>query len=448
MKTLYIECNMGAAGDMLMAALSELIPDPDGFIDRMNGLGLPGVRFERRPAEKCGITGTHIAVTVDGLEETEFDHHHDHGDEEHHHDHGHGEEHHHHDHDHEHEEGHLHNHHHDHEEGHHHDHDHHGHHHHGHHHHAALADVRGIIDGMAIPEAVKAHAKDVYARIAAAESQVHGRPVDQIHFHEVGTLDAIADVVGVCSLMAELAPDRVVVSPVHVGSGQVRCAHGVLPVPAPATALLLKDAPIYGGRIRGELCTPTGAALLTHFADGFGDMPAMKVEKIGYGMGTKDFEWANCLRVMLGETEDRPEEVAELRCNIDDMTGEALAFAMDALRDAGALDVWSEAIQMKKGRPGTLLCCLCRLSEQGRFAGLMLKHTTTLGVRCAAMSRYALSREALTLETPWGEVRAKRSFGQGVERVKPEFDDLAAIARREGLSLQEVAGRCHRPTDA
>ena len=418
MKTLYIECNMGAAGDMLMSALSELIPDPDGFIARMNAMGLPGVRFERRPAEKCGIIGTHIAVTVDGMEETEFHHghHHDHKDEQHHdHDHGH---------------------HHDHEDEHHHDHDH------GHHHHAALSDVRAIIESLPVDDAVKRHAEDVYGRIAAAESQVHGRPVDQIHFHEVGTLDAIADVVGVCALMAEIAPGRVVVSPVHVGCGQVRCAHGVLPVPAPATALLLKDVPIYGGKVRGELCTPTGAALLTHFADSFGDMPAMRVEKTGYGMGTKDFEWANCVRAMLGETEERAEEVVELRCNLDDMTGEALAFAMEALRDAGALDVWSEAIQMKKGRPGTLVCCLCRPEEQEAFAGLMLKHTTTLGVRCAPMCRYALEREALALATPWGEVRAKRSFGGGVERVKPEFDDLCAIARREGLSFAEVEAKC------
>ena len=167
----------------------------------------------------------------------------------------------------------------------------------------------------------------------------------------------------------------------------------------------------------------------------------MRVQKIGIGMGTKDFEWANCLRVMLGEADEAPEDVAELRCNLDDMTGEALAFAMDALREAGALDVWSESIQMKKGRPGTLLCCLCRAKDQDRFAALMLQHTTTLGVRCAAMRRWALSREALTLDSPWGPVRAKRSFGRGVERVKPEYDDLAKIAKREGLTLGEVIER-------
>ena len=424
MKTLYLECNMGAAGDMLMAALSELIPDPDRFVARMNALGLPGVRVERRKSEKCGIVGTHMAVTVDGQEEHSRDvPDHDHGDE--------------HDHDHDHE------HHHDHE----HDHDHH--HDHGHgpcqcqcqchgHHHAGMADVCGIIGRLDVPEAVKVDAAAVYGLIAMAESAAHGRPADQIHFHEVGTLDAIADVVGVCLLMHEIAPERVVVSPVHVGSGQVRCAHGVLPVPAPATAHILEGAPIYGGAVRGELCTPTGAALLKHFATRFGDMPAMTLEKTGCGMGTKDFDQANCLRAMLGETADGAEDVCELRCNLDDMTGEQIGFAARALLDAGALDVWTEPIQMKKGRPGALLAVLCRPERESEFAALMLKYTATLGVRCQTLRRYVLAREEISLDTPYGPVRAKRSHGFGVDRVKPEYDDLAGIARREGLALQDV----------
>lgn len=410
MKTLYIECNMGAAGDMLMAALSELIDRPEDFIRRMNGLGIPGVRFERQSAVKCGVTGTRIAVTVDGEEEHSHDAHgHDH---EHDHDHGH-------EHDHAHDHGHTHA------------------HDHGHTH-AHLSDIRAVIDGLPLPDRVKADAAAVYALIARAESEVHGEPVEHIHFHEVGALDAVADVVGVCALMDQLAPDRIVVSPVHVGSGQVRCAHGVLPVPAPATERILQGAPIYGGAIRGELCTPTGAALLKHFADEFGPMPAMSVQKTGYGMGAKDFEWANCVRAMLGEAAGTAGEVAELRCNLDDMTGEELAFAADALRDAGALDVWTEAIGMKKGRPGTLLACLCDAAREAEFAGLMLRHTATLGVRCQTLRRYTLDREAVTLDTDHGPVRAKRSRGYGVERVKPEFDDLAEIARREGVSIREI----------
>ena len=409
MKTLYLECNMGASGDMLMAALCELLPDPDAFIADMNALNLPGVRFERLFAQKCGINGTHIAVTVDGEEEFSHDEHHGHEHEHEHHDHDH--------HDHEHE---------------HHDHEHH------HHHHVHLSDVEGIIEGLSVPEKVKADALAVYGLIAQAEAAAHGQPMEHIHFHEVGTLDAIADVVGVCWLVHRLAPAQVVVSPVHVGFGEVRCAHGVLPVPAPATAHILEGVPIYGGRIRGELCTPTGAALLKHFAARFGEMPVMSVERIGYGMGTKDFEWANCVRALWGETGDDGDAAAELRCNIDDMTGEALAFAMDILRDAGALDVWAESIQMKKGRPGTMLCVLCHPNDQKRFAELLFRHTTTIGVRCATMRRYTLRRETVTLNTPFGPVNGKRSYGYGVDRVKPEFEDLAVIARREGVALGEI----------
>ena len=428
MKTLYIECNMGAAGDMLMAALSELLPNPDDFIARMNALNLPGVRFERKKAEKCGITGTHISVTVEGEEE----HSHDvegtgNGEQAYEHHHGH-----------------------DHHHGHaqaaaanhselpDHDHERHEHTYDHHHHHASLHDIHAIIDALDLPQAVKADAKAVYMRIAEAESEVHGHPVEQIHFHEVGALDAVADVVGVCALMHEIAPERVVASPVHVGSGQVRCAHGVLPVPAPATALLLQGVPVYGGAIRGELCTPTGAALLKHFAGDFGAMPAMTLDRVGYGMGTKDFPWANCVRVLLGETGETPDSAVELRCNLDDMTGEAIGFAVRRLREAGALDVWTQSISMKKDRPGTLLCCLCMPAQEAEFARLMLKHTTTIGVRCQTLRRYTLDREAVTLDTPYGPVRAKRSHGYGVDRVKPEFDDLAQIAEKEGMSVGEI----------
>ncbi|MGX8706835.1 MAG: nickel pincer cofactor biosynthesis protein LarC, partial [bacterium] len=398
MKTLYIECNMGAAGDMLMAALSELIPDPERFVEQMNALGVPGLRVERKRVEKCGIWGTHMAVTVHGEEELSHDEH---------------------DHDHDHDHHHDHEHHHDHDHDHHHDHEHH------HHHHSGLDDIRAIIAGLPLPEDVKRHTGEVYALIAAAEAKVHGTAVEQVHFHEVGALDAVADVAGVCLLMDMLKPDKVIVSPVHVGFGEVRCAHGILPVPAPATALLLEGVPIYGGKIRGELCTPTGAALLKHFADSFGPMPVMAVEKIGIGMGNKDFEWANCLRAMIGETADASGEAVELRCNLDDMTGEAVAFAAQTLLDAGALDAWCEPITMKKGRPATMLCCLCAAGEEERFAALILRHTTTIGVRCQPVRRFTLEREAVTLDSPWGSVRGKRSHGHGVDRVKPEFDDVA-----------------------
>ena len=421
MKTLYLECTMGAAGDMLTAALLELTEDRQAFIDKMNALGLPGVTVAAEPAVKCGITGTHMKVTVNGAEEESEDvydgHHHDH-----HHDHDHGHEHHH-DHDHEH--------HHDHDHDHHHDHEH-------HHHHASVADIEALIDGLKVSDKVKADAKAVYALIADAESRVHGRPVSEIHFHEVGTMDAAADVIGVCLLMEQLAPEQVIVSPVHTGSGHVHCAHGILPVPAPATALLLEGIPSYGGQVKGELCTPTGAALLRYFASRFGDRPVMATAAVGYGMGKKDFEQANCLRAFLGESEGQREQITKLECNLDDMTGEEIGFALEQLFKAGARDAWTQAVGMKKSRPGVLLSVVCLPEDADGLAAVMMKYTSTLGIRRQDLSRYTLLRGIETVGTPYGEVRVKRASGMGVERAKPEYDDLAALAEKHGVPLETI----------
>ena len=409
MKTLYLECGMGAAGDMLTGALLELIPDRQGFLDRVNSLGLPGVHVAAEPSVKCGITGTQMCVTVDGKEEESLDAH-GHHDHEHPHDHEH-------DHDHEHHHEHL----------------------NGYpHHHASVADIEALIDGLAVSERVKADAKAVYALIADAESQVHGRPVREIHFHEVGTMDAVTDVISVCLLMEQIAPDQVIASPVHVGSGHVRCMHGILPVPAPVTALILKDIPTYGGQIRGELCTPTGAALLKHFVSGFGDRPLMKAQAIGYGMGKKDFEHANCVRAFLGESEGKREAVTKLECNLDDMTGEEIGFAIEQLFEAGAKDVYTQPIGMKKSRPGVLLSVICLPGDADRLAEVVMKHTTTLGIRRQDMSRYVLERRTETVTTAFGDIRIKRAAGMGVERSKPEYDDVAALAREHGVSLETI----------
>jgi hypothetical protein len=347
-----------------------------------------------------------MRVTVDGQEEAEPEAH-DHGEHDHeaHHDHG----------------------------GHHHeDHEHHHHEHHG------LHDVEHIVSHLELPEKVREDVLAVYRLIAEAEGHVHGKPVTEIHFHEVGTMDAIADVTAVCLLFYELAPERVAASPIHVGSGQVKCAHGILPVPAPATAWLLRGIPTYGGAVEGELCTPTGAALLRHFVDEFGNQPPMRVEKIGYGCGKKDFARANCLRAMLGETEGDSENVIELRCNLDDMTPEAVGFAMEELLAAGALDVFTTPVGMKKNRPGILLTCLCHEQERQEMIRLLFLHTTTLGVRETVCSRYTLERTTETVPTPHGEVRVKRVSGWGVRRGKPEYEDVARIAREQGISLAEA----------
>ncbi len=426
MKTLYLECAMGAAGDMLTAALLELVEDRQAILDKMNSLGLPGVRVSAEPAIKCGITGTHMKVTVNGEEEESLDVQ-DHPEHPHEHDH-------HHDHHHEHDD---HAHSHDHEHSH--EHDDHAHPHgHDHHHHSSLADIFGIIDRLDISEKVKADAKAVYRLIADAESHVHGRPVAEVHFHEVGAMDAVADVVNVCLLMEHLHPDQVIVSPVHVGSGHVRCAHGILPVPAPATALILQGVPSYGGQVQGELCTPTGAALLKYFASRFGDRPVMAAQAIGYGMGKKDFERANCVRAFLGEGADVREDVVKLECNIDDMTGEDIGFAMNILFKAGAYDVYTQPIGMKKSRPGILFSVICNPENADDLARLIMKHTTTLGVRHQNLTRYVLKREIVTEETPFGPVRVKHASGMGVTRSKPEYDDLAALAAEHDVSLETI----------
>ena len=383
MKTLYLDCGMGAAGDMLTAALLELLPDKAGFVEELNALGIPGVQFTAEKCEKCGITGTHMKVTVRGEEE---------------------------------------------ESGH-------------HHHHGSLGDIRSIVSGLPIPTMVKLDILSVYEEIAQAESHVHGVPMEHIHFHEMGTMDAIADVTAVCLLLHRLAPDKIISSPVHVGSGQVRCAHGILPVPAPATAYLLRGIPIYSGEIMGELCTPTGAALVKHFATEFGDMPVMKVHSIGYGMGRKDFPRANCVRAMLGDTEDAGDQIVERRCNVDDMTGEAVGFALEQLMAGGALDAFTVPIGMKKSRPGVLITVLCREETKEAMVRLMLNHTTTLGIREFPCQLYTLSRSVETVNTPYGPVRKKVSSGYGIRREKYEYEDLAKIAREQDCSIAEVLAK-------
>ena len=412
---------MGAAGDMLMSALYELLEDKEGFLKTMNGLGLPGVHVEAAPGVSGGIAGTHMKVTVHGQEELEHDHDHHEHEHDHHHDHGH--DHHHHDHDHDHSHAYEHEHEHEH-----------------HHHHATPGHIAEIIDALALPEEVKANARAVYDAIARAEAKAHGCPVGDVHYHEVGALDAVADVTGVCYAIYLLQPDRVVVSPVHVGSGTVKCAHGIMPVPAPATANLLAGVPVYGGEVMGELCTPTGAALLTHFAQSFGPMPPMSGSAVGCGVGTKVFAGrANCVRAFLGEdAQSANGSITELVCNIDDMTPEALAFAAARLLELGALDVYTVPGTMKKGRPGHVLTVLCEEDQEAELARAVLEQTTTIGLRVRRCGKYFLTPGSRTVETPWGPVQVKTAQGFGVSKAAPEYESAAALARANGLPIQTV----------
>ena len=396
MKTLYLDLSMGASGDMLSAALVELLPEPDNFLIKLNNAGIPGVRFVRETSVKCGISGTHVSVLVNGEEEDGHIHGHEHSDV-----HPENER--------------------------------------CEHHHGSVGEIAGIVkDRLSVPDRIKDRILEVYTLLAEAEGRVHGVPATDIHFHEIGTMDALADITAVCMLIDEIAPEKIFASPVHVGAGRVKCAHGILPVPAPATAELLKGIPAYGGGIKSELCTPTGAALLRRFADEFGDMPVMSVEKIGYGMGKKDFETANCLRAMLGECEERRQDITELTFNVDDMTAEEIAFATETLFERGANEVFTVPAGMKKNRPGTLICVLCTEEKKGEIVKAIFRHTTTIGIRESTVKRHVLERGIEAVETPFGTVRIKNSRGYGIEKSKIEYDDLARIAKEKGVSLREA----------
>ena len=474
MKILYLDLGMGAAGDMLTAALLDLMNENEkaDAIKEISSLNIPDVSFDVEKSVKCGITGTHVSVKVNGMDEAEGLHEHTHE----HHEHEGSE----HEHTHDYDDRHEHTH--DHDDGHEHIHDHDDHSHeyththtHTHtHHHASLERINNIVDSLNTSDQIKSDVKAVYKIIAEAESYVHDKPISDIHFHEVGTIDAVADITAVCMLIRKLGADKILASPVHVGSGQVRCAHGILPVPAPATAFILKGIPMYSTQLKGELCTPTGAALLKYFVNEFGPMPAMTSDNIGYGMGYKDFERANCVRAILGDavafSQDTGyknansnynddvlnnsldtscqrseydnaatiDSIIELRCNLDDMTGEEIGFAMEQLLLSGARDVFTTPITMKKNRPATLLTVLCCVSDKDLMVREIFKHTTTIGIRETLCNRYILDRTEETLNTPLGQVRAKNVSGYGIQRSKLEYEDIAKIARNTGMSIREV----------
>lgn len=397
MKTLYFECKMGAAGDMLMAALYEICDQKDIFLQTMNeAFSGYGIQIFPEEAKKCGISGTHMCVTINGKEEVVSSdaaaHHHTHTEQ-------------------------------DHEHAHH-----------------SYPSILAQIEHLELPAQVKADAAAIYQLIGNAEASVHNTTLEQIHFHEIGTLDALADVCGCALLMYLIAPEKILSSPLHAGSGFVRCAHGVLPVPAPATTELLKGLPFYSGSIKGELLTPTGAAILRHYVEAFQEMPVMTLEQTGYGMGQKDFETANCVRAFLGDvaTGDYDDKILSISCNLDDMTGEAISFASESLLNAGALDVYTIPIQMKKGRPGIILTCLCPLPEKETFTRLFFQHTTTRGVRYAVYERAKLTSTFEVHDTSFGKIRIKKSSGYHATHEKPEFEDLKAIALSHRCSLDDV----------
>jgi uncharacterized protein (TIGR00299 family) protein len=395
MKKLFLQCNMGASGDMLAAALFDLISpvQQENFLQEMNNLGLKNVKVFAKTGFSCAIKGISIEVNIDGHVEGGHScqkhsmHHHKH-------------------------------------------------------HGASLKEIYENIESLNISQKIREQAKSIFSLIAQAESCVHQKPTDTIHFHEVGSYDAIVDIVGVCRLIELVAADKIYASPINTGFGFVQCLHGLLPVPAPATAILLKDIPVFCGQIEGELCTPTGAALIKFFVKEFTQNMDMQIEKIGYGLGKKEFKAANCLRAFLSKDDGLAQdlisqEFSVLECNLDDMTGEEIGFVFDLLFESGALDVWICNVQMKKNRPAVLLSMLCQTSQVDFFVELLLKRTSSFGVRQFNCIRHKLNREIETIQTSFGEVRVKKSLGK-ISKQKFEYEDIMKIAKEKKLNFREV----------
>jgi hypothetical protein len=432
MKILYYDCFAGISGDMNLAAMIDLGVEPEYLRSELDKLGLGDeFRLDITPDARNGIQGTRVDVRL-----AADAHDHEHG---HHHAHHAA-------HDHEHDHGHPHDHAHNHA-----DHAAHAHVHgdeggpnHAHGPHRNFADIREILLNSGLADEIKATSLGIFRRVAKAEARVHGKPVDEVHFHEVGATDSIVDIVGAAICYHRLGVDAVWVSPVELGSGFVRCAHGVIPVPAPATVEILHGIPTVSGGTDMESTTPTGAAIVAELADEFTSTPSMTVTKTGYGVGHRESAVRpNLLRVHLAEVArssvSRTSRARLLQCNIDDMTGEMLGHAMDLLMDQGAMDVHFTPIFMKKSRPATMLSLLCAEEDEARFKDLLFRNTTTLGVKSLALEKTELERRFDTLETPLGPVTMKRALLDGeVLRFKPEYEECREMARRNGIPLAEV----------
>jgi hypothetical protein len=316
-------------------------------------------------------------------------------------------------------------------------------HHHPHDHaHRSLAEIFALIDRSALSPAGRERAKALFQRLAEVEAGIHQMPVERVHLHEVGALDSIIDIVGAVFAFEWFGADRIVCSPLNVGGGTVQSAHGLFPVPAPATVKLLGDAPIYSGPVQKELVTPTGALIATSYASAFGPIPAMSIERVGYGAGGRDNPGTpNVLRVLAGRAADQPhaERVVVIECEIDDMNPQIYGVAMERLYAAGALEVFYVPVQMKKNRPGILLTVVAAPERRAALSDIIFRETTTIGLRYSEVDRECLQREIVSVDTPVGAVRFKLAWRDGrVVNAVPEFDDCARLASINNLSVKEV----------
>lgn len=412
MATYHLDCSSGIAGDMFLGACLDLGLPLEVLSDVVVRLGLPGVSVESRKALRGGFAGTRFRVLVngqpvEGSDPEEQDHHHHHG------------------------YGHEHHHHHDHDHSHDHSHDHGP--------TRGLAEIRDLIQRSALSAAVQERALRLFQRLGEAEAKAHGMPVEQVHFHEVGAVDSIVDLVGAAAAVEHLAPERLTCGPVNLGSGRVKMAHGEVSIPAPATAELLRGVPVHGGP-GGELTTPTGAVLVAELVDEFVDLPAMVLDSVGYGLGKKELpHQPNALRLLRGSAGATTGEVMVVECEVDNLPGEGFGFLMERLLDGGALDVYFTPVQMKKSRPGTLVTLLCRRAQLAELSGILLTESGSLGCRYYAAARLEAEREILHVQTAFGTVRIKRARLDGRPlAVAPEFEDCRRLALASGVPWRDV----------
>jgi len=412
-RVLYFDCFSGISGDMVLGALIDAgLPIVD-LKRALGSLAMPGYEVSTARVLRAGVSATKFNVRDEsGHDHDDHGHHHA----EHHHDHDHG--------------GHGHHHQHDHVQP------------HAHHDHRSLAEIYELIDRSALSAGGRDRAKALFRRLAEAEAAIHQMPIERVHLHEVGAVDSIIDIVGAVYAMEWTGADRIVCSPLNVGGGTVRSAHGLFPVPAPATVRLLGDAPIYSGTVQKELVTPTGALIATSYASSFGPIPAMSVECVGYGAGERDNpDTPNVLRILIGRAADRTEaeRVVVIECEIDDMNPQLFGVAMERLYAAGALEVFYVPVQMKKNRPGTLLTVIAAPATRAALSQIIFRETTTIGIRYSEVERECLRREIIRVKTPLGDVRFKLAWRDGqVVNAVPEFEDLSTLAAANGLSVKDV----------
>ena len=396
MKTIYFDCFAGAAGDMLVGALIDLGLDFSALEEELAKMEIGGYSLSTDTILKQGVTSQKFRVNI-----THETHHHHHGE---------------------------------------------GHSHGANHHGRSYSQIREILEKAPIPEAPKNRAISAFYRLGVVEAGIHGVEVEDIHFHEVGAIDSIIDVTGYFLGLHMLGVERVAASPLPVGSGFVQCAHGRMPVPAPATAKLLEGAPVAESDLDGEVLTPTGALLLIESAEFFGPMPEMTIARVGYGAGDKDQpDTPNVVRAFLGESEagaeggGPPATIAVLEANIDDMSPELFPHVIEGVLKAGALDAFSIPVTGKKGRPGQLLTILCPLAKQDTLTRFLFRETSTLGVRRRTTGRAVAEREWMEVDLPWGRVRVKRGTFEGaLTNLAPEYEDCRRLAEESGVPLKQV----------